>query len=64
MPIYEFRCRQCGHVFEMRLESRQSSKPQTCPACGETDVDRLWSTFSTGGSTGGDCGTGGVAGFK
>jgi len=32
MPIYEYRCRDCGHEFEYLL--RGSEKP-SCPSCGK-----------------------------
>lgn len=40
MPIYEYRCQNCGHVLE-RLQ-RMSDDPLTdCPACGEAQLKRL-----------------------
>jgi len=36
MPIYEYRCQQCDHLFEM-LQSINDDPPQ-CPVCnGETE---------------------------
>ncbi len=36
MPIYEYRCSQCGHIFE-RFESIQNySQTLNCPVCGAT----------------------------
>ena len=48
MPLYEFRCRNCGHVFEMLLP-RGSFSDVHCPKCGSSDVQRLISSFSIGG---------------
>lgn len=32
MPLYDFRCTQCTHVFEKR--ARYSDDPPPCPECG------------------------------
>ena len=63
MPMYEFRCRECGERFE---ELRGLSEPDTgveCPKCGGGRVERLLSSFATSGasspsgsSSGGSCG--------
>jgi len=40
MPIYEYRCQECGHELE-RLQ-RMSDAPLTdCPACGKAQLKRL-----------------------
>ncbi len=42
MPIYEYECRRCGHLFE--LIQKLSDKPrQRCPECSGK-VDRLISS--------------------
>lgn len=43
MPLYDFRCRQCGEQFE-ELVPAGSSAP--CPACGSTDVERMLGRFA------------------
>ncbi|AEH45312.1 regulatory protein, FmdB family [Thermodesulfatator indicus DSM 15286] len=43
MPIYEFRCEICGHVFERILKMNDPWPP--CPACGEKKVLKLPSVF-------------------
>jgi putative FmdB family regulatory protein len=35
MPIYVFRCDDCGEKFE-RLQKLSSTDPDTCPHCGKT----------------------------
>ena len=35
MPIYEYKCKQCGHVFE-ELRSITDGDSATCPKCGHT----------------------------
>jgi putative FmdB family regulatory protein len=40
MPIYEYKCRVCGHEFETLV--RASSTPN-CPSCQSEDLERLLS---------------------
>ena len=50
MPLYEYRCRGCGHAFETLV--RAGSDP-SCPGCGSADLERLVSaSFSVKGSPG------------
>ena len=68
MPLYEFRCADCGQIFD-RLQSFAAESP-ACNACGSTEVNRLISLIgglvssSPGGaprsSGGGGCGCGGA----
>ena len=39
MPIYEYRCQQCGHDFE---EMQKFSDPpvESCPECGSLEAQR------------------------
>ena len=39
MPIYAFRCEQCGHDFD-RLQKLSDPDPETCPSCGAASVKR------------------------
>ena len=39
MPIYAFRCEQCGHSFD-RLQKLSDPDPDTCPSCGAAAVKR------------------------
>lgn len=32
MPTYDYRCRKCGHVFEL-FHSMKDDKPKRCPKC-------------------------------
>ena len=58
MPIYEYRCEDCGKRSSSLLSSYASSDP-ACPHCGKHGLRRLVSTFATvssGESDGGDDG--------
>jgi putative FmdB family regulatory protein len=43
MPLFDFRCRSCGQVFEALV--RAGSTP-TCPDCQGVDLERLLATFA------------------
>jgi putative FmdB family regulatory protein len=44
MPIYEYRCEDCGERFEkLVLPGRQTAGEVRCPACGGVQVQRLMS---------------------
>jgi putative FmdB family regulatory protein len=67
VPVYEYRCLDCGDRFERRRALDAADRP-VC-ASGHTDVKRLFSVFaatrggaepvSTGGGGGGGCCGGG-----
>ena len=44
MPVYEYRCRACGHECEQLV--LPSSAPATCPRCQSNDLERLLSLFA------------------
>ncbi len=45
MPIFEYKCEQCGHVMEVLQKSRNATK-QTCAECGGTNMKKLLSGFA------------------
>ncbi|MBN1361799.1 MAG: zinc ribbon domain-containing protein [Sedimentisphaerales bacterium] len=45
MPIFEYKCQQCGHVMEVLQKSRRATK-QTCAQCGGTQMKKLLSGFA------------------
>ncbi len=49
MPIFEYRCKKCGEVFELLV--RADEKPQ-CPHCKSKRLQKLLSTFNAGASGG------------
>ena len=40
MPIYDYRCQECGKVSELLVRSLDDSSI-TCPECGSTNLTRL-----------------------
>ena len=58
MPIYEYRCEECGKRSSSLLQSYSSPDP-ACPHCGKHALRRLVSTFATARSSEGDGGDGG-----
>jgi len=46
MPIYEFKCRKCGNVFEY-LHFKSDDNYAPCPSCGGDKTEKLLSTFSS-----------------
>ena len=64
VPIYEYRCEECGKRSTALLSSYSSADP-ACPHCGKHSLRRLVSTFATvssGESEGGDGGDGDFGG--
>jgi putative FmdB family regulatory protein len=55
MPIYDFKCDECGTVAEVFLREGDPSKAR-CPNCGGSAMRKLFSSFNTisgGPNTGG-----------
>ncbi|MBU0575064.1 MAG: zinc ribbon domain-containing protein [Pseudomonadota bacterium] len=46
MPIYEYRCRKCKHLFEVLFRSRDEKMTVTCPECESTRTQRMMSAFA------------------
>ena len=55
VPIYEYRCEECGKRSSTLLASYSSPDP-ACPHCGKLALRRLVSTFATTGSSASDGG--------
>jgi len=45
MPLFDFRCRACGHEFEMLV--RHDSPAIECPTCHAGDPEKLLSVFAS-----------------
>jgi putative FmdB family regulatory protein len=52
MPLYEYRCRACGHRFEILQRIGQGADGLVCTRCGAEQLDKQFSTFAaaSGGS--------------
>jgi len=46
MPIYEFRCAQCGHEFSLMRPMSQSGEASDCRRCGAPGARRLISRIA------------------
>jgi len=46
MPIYEYKCLECGRISEIFLHSLNSQNIR-CPACGSYKLDKLLSASYT-----------------
>jgi putative FmdB family regulatory protein len=51
MPLYEYRCQKCGKRFELLRRMQDADRELECPECRSDAVERLLSTFATGGCT-------------
>lgn len=64
MPVYEFKCDECGEVFELLVGHEVDIEDLKCPKCGSMSMERLFSIFGIGGDAyDGNCGTGGGFSF-
>lgn len=52
MPIYEYKCQECGNISEYRITSQSQVNSLTCTKCGSQKLDRKISipSISTGRS--------------
>jgi putative FmdB family regulatory protein len=68
MPLYDLRCRKCGHEFEDLVSSYDAIAEVECEKCGSKGLELKPSLFaasvpagalssSGAGSSGGSCGT-------
>ncbi len=52
MPLLEYRCAECGSVFERLVARTEGAGSATCPDCGQPSGKRLLSVFSVKGGDG------------
>jgi putative FmdB family regulatory protein len=45
MPIYDIRCRNCGHTGEVLVTA--SAAALICPVCGASDTDKIMAATSS-----------------
>jgi putative FmdB family regulatory protein len=67
MPLYEYACKNCGQRFEILQRMGEGAEGLECPGCGEHELEKQFSTFSSGSGSegaraafsGAGCGPGG-----
>ncbi len=50
MPLFEYRCRQCGAKFEKLVFASPQDAPVQCEQCGSEITEKLFSTFAAPGT--------------
>ena len=51
MPLYEYRCRDCGNQFEVLQRLGEGAEGLACTGCGAAALDKQFSTFATSGGS-------------
>jgi putative FmdB family regulatory protein len=46
MPIYEYRCEDCGTKFEKLVRRSTETSEVECPSCGKSHLKQELSTFA------------------
>jgi len=46
MPIFEYRCQDCGTKFEKLIRRSADTSGLECPACGKQHLEQELSTFA------------------
>ena len=76
MPIYEYKCQDCGNRFEKLVRRSSDADALECPSCGKKHLTQELSTFAAhanGGSkhrdlpmcpSGGPCSNPGMCGMN
>ena len=57
MPIYEFKCKDCGKKFEAKLSMSKAGEKQSCPGCKSSNTLRIFSNVSVMNSSASDSGS-------
>ena len=52
MPIYEYRCEECDHRFEILQRLGEGPDGLTCPDCGTPRLEKMFSTFAASATQG------------
>jgi len=69
MPLYEYRCNQCGAAFEKMVRWSEAGSSPVCPHCQSEDTQKKISIFASVGSassaaTGSTSSCGSTGGFR
>jgi putative FmdB family regulatory protein len=51
MPIFEYKCQECGARFEKLIRRESDQTGLVCPSCGAAEPGRELSTFAAHAST-------------
>ena len=46
MPIYEYKCQDCGTKFEKLVRRSAEASETECPSCGQKHLKQEYSTFA------------------
>ncbi|MCM8783773.1 MAG: zinc ribbon domain-containing protein [Candidatus Omnitrophica bacterium] len=46
MPIFEFKCKNCGNKFEELIKMMYLLESITCPHCQSKNLEKIFSKFS------------------
>ena len=49
MPMYEYRCQDCGKLYEQLRRMSDADRDLECPHCASAKVERQLSCFAAGG---------------
>ena len=52
MPLYEYRCEECDHRFEILQRLGDGADGLSCPSCGVERLARQFSTFAAAANQG------------
>ncbi|MCL4544751.1 MAG: zinc ribbon domain-containing protein [Chloroflexi bacterium] len=52
MPLYDYRCPECGARFEQFVRLSEAGAPVACPQCGAPKATKQLSTFAVVGGGG------------
>lgn len=63
MPIYSYKCNECGTLFDLLVGVTAGDKEKKCKKCSSTDIVKQLTTFSVRNSSSSDseCSTGSCA---
>lgn len=51
MPLYEYRCKACGEVFEKMVRWSEADRSPVCPNCQSQDTQKKMSQIAAFGSS-------------
>ena len=51
MPVFEYKCNDCGSKYDMFHKSSLKQEDVTCPKCGSNKNKKLFSAFATANSS-------------